>query len=392
MVAFYQTDNNSSSRCTSPPPTGTCPAGPRTTCPGTFTSISRRSAGAMWTRSGGPSLPRSQQPGIPVNRVADGRHQLDGDQQPGVQARAQSGRARVGPDRRRQHVGQHLRILGGRPRQRPREWRVRLLEPGTGDPCGGCQRQRHHRDALPVHARHLRRHAPRYHLRHRNRNARRRRAGDARLLLSRSHHLADAAAALLRRRGGPAQGGDHALGQQERIEPRLVFLFRLPRMRRGERRSRSGLDDYRRGGGDRLRHGQHLQAVTAKAGLEHSEARAAGRDRPLLRRLLVEAIGRVQSVLPAMHGHVLRKLERSGCRLAARWWLSHRQNGVRRAGQQQHYRPALRQFHQCHLRRCLGFGHRQRPDDHRPIRFAASGNSTCTRNCPPRTPAAARLR
>ena len=80
----------------------------------------------------------------------------------------------------------------------------------------------------------------------------------------------------LRCRGGPAQRGDHALGKQERVEPGLVFLFRLPRMRRGERRSRSGDDDHRRGGSDRLRHGQHVQAVAAEAGVEHSEAGLLG--------------------------------------------------------------------------------------------------------------------
>ena len=46
--------------CTSPRPTGTCPAALRTTSRGTYTSISRRSAGATWTRSGGPSRPRSR--------------------------------------------------------------------------------------------------------------------------------------------------------------------------------------------------------------------------------------------------------------------------------------------------------------------------------------------
>ena len=97
------------------------------------------------------------------------------------------------------------------------------------------------------------------------------------------------------------------------------FYFDFLECAVAERRSRSGRDDYRRGGGHRLRHGQHLQAVAAEAGLEHSEARAAGRDRSLLRRLLVEAVGGVQSRVPHMHGHVLRQLERSGCRLAAHW-------------------------------------------------------------------------
>jgi len=111
---------------------------------------------------------------------------------------------------------------------------------------------------------------------------------------------------------------------------RLVLLLRFPGMRSRERRSRSGFDDYRRGGRDRLRYGQHLQAIAAEAGVEHSEARAAGRDRPLLRRVLVEAVGGFQSVLPAMHDHVLRQLERSGCRLAARRRLGDRQNSLRR--------------------------------------------------------------
>jgi hypothetical protein len=89
---------------------------------------------------------------------------------------------------------------------------------GTGDPGGGFRCQRHHRDALPVHARHLRRHAPRYHLRHRDRNARRRRAGDARLLLSRIATTSQTRRPLF---SGVAAGqherGDHALGQQERV-------------------------------------------------------------------------------------------------------------------------------------------------------------------------------
>jgi hypothetical protein len=102
---------------------------------------------------------------------------------------------------------------------------------------------------------HLRRHAPRYHLRNHNRDARWWRAGHARLLLSRGHHIADAATTVLRRCGGAAHGGDHALGQQERVEPGLVLLFRFPGMRGRERRSRSGFDDYRRGGRDRFRYG-----------------------------------------------------------------------------------------------------------------------------------------
>ena len=180
-------------------------------------------------------------------------------------------------------------------------------------------------------------------------------------------HIPDAAPAVLRRRSRSAQSGDHALGQQEPIEPGLVFLLRFPRMRSEERRARSGGDDHRRRRGNRLRHGRHVQTLATEARLEHPEARAAGRDRSLLRRLLVEAGGGVQSVLPTMHGHVLRDVERSGCRLAARWRLRDRQDGLRRAGQQQHDCAALRQLHQRDLRRCLGLGLRQCPDDHLPF-------------------------
>lgn len=67
------------------------------------------------------------------------------------------------------------------------------------------------------------------------------------------------------------------------------------------------------------------------------------------RRLLVEAGGGTESLLPAVHGDVLRHLERPGRRVAARRRLGDRQDGVRRARQQQHDRSALRPFHQRDL-------------------------------------------
>ena len=61
------------------------------------------------------------------------------------------------------------------------------------------------------------------------------------------------------------------------------------------------------------------------------------------------------------------KLERSGRRVAAHRRLRDRQDCLRRAGQQQHHRSALRQLHQRDLRWRLGLGHRQCPHRHLPF-------------------------
>jgi len=120
-----------------------------------------------------------------------------------------------------------------------------------------------------------------------------------RLLLPHRHHLADAASLVSGRRGRAAHGGDHALGNKNPSSQAGTFYFDFLEWRSRERRSRSGFDDYRRGGRDRLRYGQHLQAYRPQRLVwKHQEGSAAGRDRPLLRRVLVEAVGGFQSSYP----------------------------------------------------------------------------------------------
>jgi len=211
MVAFYQTDNNISSRLY-------VTAANWNLSGGSSDNVSwhvKIGLHRPWLEQRGQSLVDhcasvAQRPGLPTHRMADGGHQLEGDQQSSRQARVERGGPRLGARRGGQHLGQHLGVLGTCARQRSGDRRLRVLEPGTRDPGGRSGGKHHYRNALPGWARHLRLHAARYQLRHRGRHVGRWHTGNPRLLLSPGDDLPDPPFAVSRHRRRPAQGCDHA--------------------------------------------------------------------------------------------------------------------------------------------------------------------------------------
>ena len=182
--------------------------------------LEQRGQGLVDHRARAPQRPR-----IPADRMANGGDELDSDRL-GEQTPAQGGRAWICSYRGRQSVGGAFGLLGRSVRCGSRG--VRFLEPGAGDSVGIQFRrgaQADHRDALPEHARHLRGDAPGHQLRHRERVARWRDSGDARLLLSGGLDGAVAATAVYWSARGAAQRGNRTHEREELREFRLVLLL-----------------------------------------------------------------------------------------------------------------------------------------------------------------------
>jgi hypothetical protein len=117
MVAFYQTDNNSSSRLYFSASDWNLSGGSSDNVSWhvhiDFTALGWSGVDKVWWTIA-PALPNRQayqstEWQMVVTNWTGDQHARQ------VQARAQRGGAGVGPDRRRQHVGEHLRISGRPP-------------------------------------------------------------------------------------------------------------------------------------------------------------------------------------------------------------------------------------------------------------------------------------
>ena len=146
MIAFYQTDNTGGSRLYFTASAWNLSGGSSDNVSWhvhiDFTVLGWSNVDKVWWTIA-PALPNSQAyQSTEWEMVVTNWTVTDTSRQPP----AQSGRTGLSPHRGRQHLGEHVRLLGAGAGRGPGERRVRFLEPGACDPCGRDRGQRHDRD------------------------------------------------------------------------------------------------------------------------------------------------------------------------------------------------------------------------------------------------------